>query len=434
MELKAISPIDGRYNKITKELSDYFSELALIKYRLNVEINYFLYLIKFLGKDKNIDKNLEEVLNLYMNINIEDAQSIKKIERKTNHDVKAIEYYLRSKFDNLGLGIYKEYIHFGLTSQDVNSVATSLSLSQFLHKRYIPDLDKIINNFKSFSKKWEKVNMLSRTHGQPATATKVGREFKIYLERLDKDVKDFKFTTKFGGCVGNLNAHYTTYPEYNWEKFCDDFIKEVYQMKREKYTTQIHNYIQFSKFFDMLKRINIVLIDFCIDMWSYISLDYFTQEVSTHNVGSSTMPHKNNPIHFENAEGNLLMCNNMLTFFSEKLPISRLQRDLTDSTILRNLGQVFGWLCVGLDSLDKGLRKLVIKENKIREDLENHPEILLESYQTILRKYNYQNGYEEFRKLASQNDKLTIQILHQHIDEMYISDEIKKELKEIKYL
>ena len=395
-KLLSISPIDGRYAKQTSKLQDYFSEYALIRYRLIIEIEYFLYLEKYqlikLTPDFKVKIN-----SLIENFDLDQAQKIKDIESVTNHDVKAVEYYLKEKFTDFKADKLKEWIHFGLTSQDINNTAIPLSFKNFIENEFLPNIKNILSVLKKMAKNWKDVPMLSKTHGQAASPTLVGKEFMVFVERIETQLLLFKqipFKAKFGGAIGNFNAHYVAYPQINWLKFADEFVEKKLGLSRNQFSTQIEHYDCLAAQFDTIKRINTILIDLCRDIWQYISLDYFKQKINANEVGSSTMPHKVNPIDFENAEGNLSIANANLEFLSAKLPISRLQRDLTDSTVLRNIGVPFGHIFIAFHSLQKGLNKLVINEQAIHQDLDKNWAVIAEAVQTILRKANYPNPYE----------------------------------------
>jgi adenylosuccinate lyase len=427
-QLKAICPLDGRYYDKVKNLSKYFSEEAYIRYRIKIELKYLVFILHQIGNKIGL-----EDINKLLDYNFDDIEKVKEYEKETKHDVKAVEYYLREKMDKFGLSEYKEYLHIGLTSQDINTSMNILGIRDFLREEYLPNIENIVKILFKYGEEWKNIKMLSRTHGQPATPTTVRREIYVYLERLIpqiKKLKDFRLRTKFGGSVGNLDAHYKAFPKKNWDKLMNTFVKYCLGLERIEFTTQIHNYIELSELFDIIKRINTVLVDMCQDFWQYISIDYFGQKIKEGEVGSSTMPHKINPINFENAEGNFLLSITMLEFFSRKLPISRLQRDLTDSTILRNLGVVFGYTMVGIKSLETGLNKLKINKEKIKEDLENHPEVYAEAIQTIMRKHRVEDAYTKLRKLT-QGKKITISSILSWIEETFEEGKLREELLDL---
>lgn len=433
--LKNISPIDGRYKTKTKNLLQYFSEYALIKYRVKIEILYFIALCEYpIPQLKNFDKkNFEKLKTIYENFNEKDALSIKEIEQKTNHDVKAVEYFMKEKFENLALREYKEFIHFALTSQDINNTAIPLSLKDALNEEYFPVLNELLEKLKNLSKKWAPIPMLARTHGQPASPTLLGKEIAVFVERLEQQIfllKQIPFAAKFGGATGNYNAHKVAYPEINWQEFSKKFVKKL-GLQHSFPTTQIEHYDHLGAIFDNLKRINTILIDFSRDIWMYISMDYFKQKIKTGEVGSSAMPHKVNPIDFENAEGNLGIANAIFQYFSAKLPISRLQRDLTDSTVLRNIGVPFGHTMVALKAILKGLDKLILNESILKTDLKENWQVVAEAIQTILRREKYPNPYETLKKLTRNHDKINQEMLKNFIENLQISEAVKIELKKI---
>jgi len=406
--LTAISPIDGRYSNKTQSLVKYFSEEALIKYRVRVEIEYFIQLCvlplpQLTGVNKDLFSSLR---NIYRNFNSEDAVSVKEIEKTTNHDVKAVEYFIKQKFDELSLNDYKEFIHFGLTSQDINNTAIPLSLKEATEEVYIPELEKIIQKLRTLSQGWEKIPMLARTHGQPASPTRLGKEMEVFLKRLEvqyEQLKNIPHSAKFGGATGNFNAHKVAYPGINWKDFGSDFVQENLGLSHSYPTTQIEHYDNMAALFDNLKRINSIIIDLNRDFWTYISMDYFKQKIKEGEVGSSAMPHKVNPIDFENSEGNLGIANAIFEHLAAKLPISRLQRDLTDSTVLRNIGVPIGHTLIAFKSTLKGLDKLLLNEPKIQQDLENNWAVVAEAIQTILRREGYPNPYEALKGLTRTN-------------------------------
>lgn len=435
-ELTAVSPIDGRYRKTTEALTPFFSESALIKYRVQVEIEYFIALCELpLPELSSIDKKTVSSLRaIYQTFSLEDAQSIKEIEKTTNHDVKAVEYFIKQKFDASGIKTQKEFIHFGLTSQDINNTSIPLSLKEALNKVYYPLLSEIINKLNELSTAWQDIPMLAKTHGQPASPTKLGKEIKVFIERIEKQLKQVKeipFSAKFGGATGNFNAHHIAYPEIDWVDFSNHFVNETLGLSRSQYTTQIEHYDNLAALFDGLKRINTILIDFNRDMWTYISMNYFKQKIKEGEIGSSAMPHKVNPIDFENSEGNLGMANAVFEYLSSKLPISRLQRDLTDSTVLRNIGVPVGHTLIALKSLQKGLDKVLINKEAIHADLDNNWAVVAEAIQTVLRKEGFPNPYEALKELTRTNSKITAESLSAFIDSLNISDTLKIRLMAI---
>ena len=433
----AISPIDGRYRDKITDLFPFFSEYALIKYRVQVEIEYFIALCKeteitSLG---SIDENkLNRLRGVYTGFDEDDAQDIKEIEKVTNHDVKAVEYFLKEKFDALNLSEYKEFIHFGLTSQDINNTATPMMWRDALEKVYIPELESLVSLIEERAQEWDNVPMLARTHGQPASPTRLGKELRVFSYRLTTQIKDLKSLptkAKFGGATGNFNAHNVAYPNVDWKHFGDDFLMNSLNLVREEYTTQISNYDAFAASFDALKRINNILIDFCRDIWQYISMEYFKQKIKEGEVGSSAMPHKVNPIDFENAEGNLGIANALLEHLSSKLPISRLQRDLTDSTVIRNIGVPASHGLIAIKSTTKGLHKLLLNSDAIDKDLENNWAVVAEGIQTILRREGYPKPYEALKDLTRTNMHITKESIADFIDELTVSEKVKIELKAI---
>jgi len=431
--LTAISPIDGRYRKQVHHLDEYFSEYALIKYRVLVEVEYFLFLAE--KKFFSIPAVLRNALNeIAENFTTNDAEAIKVIELTTNHDVKAVEYFLKQKLDLVKGESFKEWIHFGLTSQDINNTAIPLLWKHATEFEYLPNLLNLNRQMELLATKWQHVAMLARTHGQPASPTRLGKEIMVFVERLENQVELFiqvPFTAKFSGATGNFNAHHIAFPKKNWPALADEFIEGVLGMQRQQFTTQIEHYDNLAAHFDTIKRINTILIDFCRDIWGYISVDYFKQKINKGEIGSSTMPHKVNPIDFENAEGNLGIANAILEHFSAKLPISRLQRDLTDSTVLRNLGVPFAHTILAFRSIEKGLDKLILNELAIDEDLENNWAVVAEAIQTVLRKENYPNPYEALKELTRSNSRITKEGIHQFIKGLKVSAAIKKDLKKI---
>ena len=434
--LTAISPIDGRYAGKTKELSDFFSEYALIKYRVFVEIQYFIALVKMplpQLADFPEDK-IDALVRVSNQFNLEQAERVKEIERVTNHDVKAVEYFIKEQFDILGIGEYKEFVHFGLTSQDINNTSTPLLLKHAMEVVFVPVLEQVMNELETLAENWSDIPMLARTHGQPASPTKLGKEIKVFSARLKEQYNQLSaiaYKAKFGGATGNFNAHYVAYPSYDWHHFAELFVKEQLGMERAFPTTQIEHYDNLAAIFMASKRINTILIDFCRDIWTYISMDYFKQKVVKGEVGSSAMPHKVNPIDFENAEGNFGIANAIFTHLSDKLPISRLQRDLTDSTVLRNVGVPVAHTLIGLKSVLKGMSKLLLNEDKIREDLDNNWMVVAEAIQNILRREAYPQPYEALKELTRGKAVVTKSTIHEFIDTLKVSDEIKAELKEI---
>lgn len=435
--LTAISPIDGRYRSKTKALASYFSEYALIKYRVQVEIEYFIMLCELpLPQLEQFNKNLFGPLrNIYLNFSETDAGRIKEIESVTNHDVKAVEYFIKEKFDELGgLDAYKEFIHFGLTSQDINNTSVPLSVREALEDVYYPQMEELIAQLREYAKEWENVPMLAKTHGQPASPTRLGKEVMVFVYRLEEQLKVLKncpLTAKFGGATGNYNAHKIAYPAFDWKKFGNDFVAQKLGLKREEYTTQISNYDSLSAVFDAMKRINTIMIDMNRDFWQYISMEYFKQKIKAGEVGSSAMPHKVNPIDFENAEGNLGIANAVFEHLAVKLPISRLQRDLTDSTVLRNVGVPFGHTVIAIQSSLKGLRKLLLNETAIYNDLDNCWSVVAEAIQTILRREAYPNPYEALKALTRTNQAITEGSIKEFIDQLDVSEELKNELRAI---
>jgi adenylosuccinate lyase len=435
-ELNAISPIDGRYRNKVKELAPYFSEEALIKYRVLVEIEYFIALCEIpLPQLKAVSKNVfNDLRAIYKNFSTEDALAIKKIENITNHDVKAVEYFIKEKFDALGLSEFKEFIHFGLTSQDINNTAIPLSLKEAIESIYIPEYTIIINKLKALSKDWAKISMLARTHGQPASPTRLGKEIDVFVVRLEQQfssLKNIPNAAKFGGATGNYNAHHVAYPNIDWKVFGTKFLNETLGLHHSFPTTQIEHYDHMAALFDNLKRINTILIDLNRDIWTYVSMDYFKQRIKAGEVGSSAMPHKVNPIDFENSEGNLGIANALFEHLSGKLPISRLQRDLTDSTVLRNIGVPFGHTLIGFKSTLKGLDKLLLNETKFAEDLENNWAVVAEAIQTILRREGYPNPYEALKGLTRTNERINQTSISNFISTLDVSDTIKEELNRI---
>ena len=435
-ELTAISSIDGRYRAKTKELSEYFSEFGLIKYRLIIEVEYFIALCKIpLPQLADFDKSkFKDIRNLITNFSLEDAEKIKNIEKVTNHDVKAVEYFLKDEFDKLNISEFKEFIHFGLTSQDINNTAVPMLLQNAVNNVYLPVIQKLVAELFNLIEEWADVPMLARTHGQAATPTRVGKEIEVFTERLRKQISQMQlipFSAKFGGATGNFNAHIVAYPKINWVEFANSFVNHILQLDRSQTTTQIEHYDNMAALFDNMKRINTILIDLSRDFWTYISMGYFKQKINENEVGSSAMPHKVNPIDFENAEGNLGIANAHFEHLSIKLPISRLQRDLTDSTVLRSLGMPIAHSIVSFKSLLKGLKKLEINKQKIQADLDDNWAVVSEAIQTILRRESYPNPYEELKKLTRKSTKITEQTIHDFINSLNVSNDIKNELLKI---
>ncbi len=437
MDLKpitAISPIDGRYYEATKSLAPYFSEFGLIRYRVQVEIEYMLSLSATLEELEDFPVHMiNEMRRIYKNLTEFHAEEIKEIEKTTNHDVKAVEYYIKKKFDELNMSEFKEYIHFGLTSQDINNTAIPLLLKEFLEEEYLPQLEKVMVKLNKMSKEWKDIPMLAFTHGQPASPTRLGKEFMVFVSRLEKQMnllKTIPHSAKFGGATGNFNAHHVAYPEIDWVKFGDEFCKYL-GLTRSQPTTQIEHYDNMAALFDNLKRINTIFIDLSRDVWQYVALNYFKQKIKDGEVGSSAMPHKVNPIDFENAEGNFGFANALFEHFSAKLPISRLQRDLTDSTVLRNIGVPLAHSFLAFKSLEKGLTKLELNPDAIRQDLEDNWVVVAEAIQTILRKERYPNPYEALKELTRNNNKVTQESLNAFIDGLDVTDKLKEQLKAI---
>jgi adenylosuccinate lyase len=432
-QLTALSPIDGRYRKKVAHLDEYFAEYALIKYRVLVEVEYFFFLAdqKFF---KLPIKAKQALRNMLENFSVDDANQIKQLESVTNHDVKAVEYFLKEQVEKAGITHLKEWIHFGLTSQDINNTAIPLSWKHAMEHEYLPALINLQNMIYSLASQWKDIPLLARTHGQAASPTKLGKEFMVYVERIHNQIELFSsipYAAKFGGATGNFNAHHIAFPKKNWVLLGNKFVEEVLGLQRMQFTTQIEHYDSLAAHFDALKRINNILIDLCRDIWTYISMDYFKQQTKKGEVGSSAMPHKVNPIDFENAEGNLGIANALLEHLSGKLPISRLQRDLTDSTVLRNMGVPMGHISIAIQSLEKGLSKLILNEQAIKADLENNWPVVAEAIQTILRRENYPNPYEALKDLTRGKQKIDKAAIHQFINSLKISPALKKELKAI---
>lgn len=435
-ELTSISPVDGRYREKVHVLDNYFSEFALIKYRVFVEIQYFIALCKIplpqLSGFTNAD--FEKLNKVHYDFNPEHALRIKEIEKKINHDVKAVEYFLKEQFDAAGFTEYREFIHFGLTSQDINNTAVPLSLKHTMSKVYYPAIDRISDTLVNLSENWKDVPMLAHTHGQPASPTRMGKEIMVFIERIHKQLGlmyIIPYSAKFGGATGNFNAHAAAYPSVKWIEFANAFVNNVLELERSQTTTQIEHYDNMAALFDNLKRVNNILIDFCRDIWTYISMGYFNQKINDKEVGSSAMPHKINPIDFENAEGNLMIANAYFEFLSAKLPVSRLQRDLTDSTVMRNTGVPFAHTLIAFQSLDKGLGKLEINRENINKGLENNWMVISEGIQTILRRERYDGAYEALKQLTRKNEFITAETILQFIDNLDISDSVKDELRRL---
>ena len=435
--LTAISPIDGRYRGKTEPLANYFSEYALIRYRVRVEIEYFITLCELpLPQLASFDSALfARLREIYQNFDENDAQRVKDIEKVTNHDVKAVEYFIKEEFDKIGgLDAYKEFIHFGLTSQDINNTSVPLSVKEALQDVFYPQVEELIAQLQTYAEEWKDVPMLAKTHGQPASPTRLGKEIMVYVYRLTEQLnslKACKVTAKFGGATGNYNAHHVAYPQYDWRAFGNKFVSEKLGLEREQYTTQISNYDYLGAIFDAVRRINTIIIDLDRDFWMYISMDYFKQKIKAGEVGSSAMPHKVNPIDYENSEGNLGIANAILQFLAQKLPVSRLQRDLTDSTVLRNVGVPMGHSLIAFQSTLKGLRKLILNEEKIAADLDNTWAVVAEAIQTILRREAYPHPYEALKALTRTNKKMDEQTIHEFIKGLDVSDSVKAELMNI---
>lgn len=434
--LNAISPIDGRYRSKVNSLGTYFSEAALIKYRVRVEIEYFIALCELpLKQLSDFDTSLfSELRAIYKNFSDADAIAIKDIEKVTNHDVKAVEYFIKEKFDMLNLQAYKEFIHFGLTSQDINNTSIPLSLKEAIEDVYVPSIEEVLSTLKVLADDWKAIPLLARTHGQPASPTRLGKEIQVFITRIEEQYQQLKsipYAAKFGGATGNYNAHHVAYPSTNWKQFGTDFVEGTLGLNHSFPTTQIEHYDHMASLFDLLKRINTIFIDLDRDIWTYISVDYFKQKIKKGEVGSSAMPHKVNPIDFENSEGNLGIANALFEHLSAKLPISRLQRDLTDSTVLRNIGVPLAHTILSFQSTLKGLNKLLLNEEKIAQDLENNWAVVAEAIQTILRREGYPNPYEALKGLTRTNEKINAESISNFIDTLEVSDQIKKELKAI---
>lgn len=435
--LTAVSPIDGRYRSKTESLADYFSEYALIRYRVRVEIEYFITLCELpLPQLESFNSALfEQLRDIYRNFDEASAARVKEIESITNHDVKAVEYFIKEEFDKIGgLDDYKEFIHFGLTSQDINNTSVPLSVKEALEEVFYPQVEELIAQLKEYAEEWKNVPMLAKTHGQPASPTRLGKEVEVYVYRLSEQLatlRNCKMTAKFGGATGNFNAHHVAYPQHDWRAFGNRFVSEKLGLEREQWTTQISNYDHLGSVFDAIRRINTIIIDLDRDFWMYISMEYFKQKIKAGEVGSSAMPHKVNPIDFENSEGNLGIANAILQFLAQKLPVSRLQRDLTDSTVLRNVGVPIGHSIISIQSTLKGLRKLILNEEKLREDLEETWAVVAEAIQTILRREAYPNPYEALKALTRTNEKMTEETIHAFVQTLNVSDSVKAELMAI---
>ena len=434
--LTAVTPIDGRYYNTTKELSNYFSEFALIKNRVLVEVEYFIALCESgIPQLAHFDGSLNDRLReIYENFSIEDAQWIKDQEKITNHDVKAVEYFIKNKFEQLGLHDSLEFIHFGLTSQDINNTAIPFSWKEALNKTYYPAIDEVVNELTALSNQWAEVSMLARTHGQPASPTRLGKEIKVFIERIGKQIdllKQVPYSAKFGGATGNFNAHHVAYSQTDWVTFGNKFVNDTLGLSRSQTTTQIEHYDNFAASCDGLKRINTILMDLCRDMWTYISMEYFKQKITAGQIGSSAMPHKVNPIDFENAEGNLGLANALFEHLSAKLPISRLQRDLTDSTVLRNIGVPIAHTLIAIKSTLRGLRKLILNETALQDDLNNNWAVVAEAIQTILRREGYPKPYEALKDLTRTNTHVTQDTIANFVDGLNVSEDIKNEIKSI---
>ena len=433
--LHAISPIDGRYASKVSQLSRYFSEAALIKYRVRVEVEYYISLSKVLPQLSNVtEAHYKELRNIHINFNDNDAERVKEIEKTTNHDVKAVEYFIKEKLAGTDLKEQLEFIHFGLTSQDINNTAVPLSLRDAIEDVFLPELNEVISELNAFAIEWKDIPMLARTHGQAASPTRLGKEIMVYADRLKEQYNGListPFSAKFGGATGNFNAHFVAYPNIDWVEFANEFVDDTLGLTRSQITTQVEHYDNLARLFDALKRINTILIDLNRDVWTYISMDYFKQKIKEGEIGSSAMPHKVNPIDFENSEGNLGIANALFEHLAGKLPISRLQRDLTDSTVLRNVGVPIAHSLLAIKSLQKGLSKLIINENKIKADLDDNWAVVAEAIQTVLRRENFPKPYEALKELTRKNEKVTSQSIAEFIDNLSVSESIKTELKAI---
>ena len=434
--LTAISPVDGRYSSKTEPYSVYFSEFALIRYRVLTEVEYFIALCELpLKQLESVPSNiLPKLREIYGQFSLVDAEKIKEIEKVTNHDVKAVEYFLKEKFDEISLGSFKEFIHFGLTSQDINNTSVPLSIKKAMEEVYYPELDSLIKKLTRMADEWRDVSMLAKTHGQPASPTRLGKEIMVFVSRLNQQLALLRMvphSAKFGGATGNFNAHHVAYPAIDWRSFANKFTHEKLGLEREQWTTQISNYDNLAALFDALARINTILTDFCRDIWSYVSMEYFKQKIKAGEVGSSAMPHKVNPIDFENAEGNLGMANAIFTFLAQKLPVSRLQRDLTDSTVLRNVGVPFSHTLIATQSILKGLDKLLLNETALYRDLDNTWAVVAEGIQTILRREEYPAPYEALKALTRTNEAINEKSIREFIDQLDVSAAVKEELRRI---
>ncbi len=434
--LNAISPVDGRYRSKTEQYANYFSEYALIRYRVQVEVEYFIALCEIpLKQLEQVPGSIYPKLrDIYAGFSESDAAKVKEIEKVTNHDVKAVEYFLKEKFDELNISSFKEFIHFGLTSQDINNTSVPLSIKDALEKVYLPELKNLIRDLNRLSDEWRDVSMLAKTHGQPASPTRLGKEIMVFASRLQQQMdllKEVPLSAKFGGATGNFNAHAVTYPTVDWKGFGNKFVGEKLGLEREQWTTQISNYDNLAALFDAMKRINTILIDFCRDIWTYVSMEYFKQKIKSGEVGSSAMPHKVNPIDFENAEGNLGVANTVLEFLASKLPVSRLQRDLTDSTVLRNVGVPFAHTMIATQSVKKGLSKLLLNEAAIYRDLDDNWAVVAEGIQTILRREAYPSPYEALKALTRTNEVITEKSIREFINTLDVEETVKEELRRI---
>ena len=435
-QLLAITPIDGRYRRITDPLKDYFSEFALIQYRVRIEIEYFIALCEMpLPQLKDFDtKNFIGLRDIYLDFSIEDAARIKEIEKTTNHDVKAVEYFIKEHFDKLGIQEFREFIHFGLTSQDINNTAVPLSLKEYVDQEYLPSVANLVMSLQDVADQWKDIPMLARTHGQPASPTRLGKEIAVFIERIDQQLgllRHIPFAAKFGGATGNFNAHKVAYPGIDWLAFGEDFVKGNLGLQHSWPTTQIEHYDHMAAMFDCMKRINNIILDLDRDIWTYVSMDYFKQKIKAGEIGSSAMPHKVNPIDFENSEGNLGIANALFEHLAAKLPVSRLQRDLTDSTVLRNIGVPLGHTLIAISSTVKGLGKLLLNESKIAQDLDNNWAVVAEAIQNILRREAYPNPYEALKGLTRTNTSITQSSISEFIESLEVSDQIKMELQAI---
>lgn len=431
--LDAISPIDGRYREKTQALAEYFSESALIRYRVRVEIEYYIALLKELGV-ADASSCEEQLRDIYRDWSISSAQRVKEIEKTTNHDVKAVEYFIKEQFDAKGITLPRELVHFGLTSQDINNTAFPMMMHESHQHVIVPEIEVAIAKLRDLAEEWREIPMLAHTHGQPASPTALGKELMVFVYRLTEQFKVLNstpFTGKFGGATGNFNAHNVAYPSHDWRNFANKFLKNQLGIERQQFTTQIENYDYLAAYMDALRRISVILIDLCRDMWTYISMNYFRQRIKAGEVGSSAMPHKVNPIDFENAEGNLGVANALLTHFSMKLPISRMQRDLTDSTVIRNLGVPLAHICIALKSLQKGLGKLLLNQQKMYEDLEDNWAVTAEAIQTVLRSVDYPNPYETLKQLTRTNEKVTAETMAAFIDGLDVNEDVKQRLRAI---